>query len=497
MSTPPSPRTASESTPPPSTPPRVTSTPRRPFSTPAKSRRSYTVTDIPSLPGPSAPSTPASDAVNILFAHTASRIVSFSISPRVLSGPPLPWRHVEERTIASGPLRIYKTTPAEVSFLQSGSALKPLLSKTQVWNVDGRHTFCLQLWPGNYWRIEILGEDLERAVRAAQFGECLAGLVAYESTKCPFVRAEDCAPLVESADAMMPARVWRRPSLRTVERVGEEVKAEKTELERAMEGRHLRRASTMAAIPSGREMLGGAMPTPPATPTPRGRQRRRASQPVCTPIKESTALFLSFVPLEEGSPGSSPGSSPECSPIRTAFSPMRSSFSPTRSGAFSPTQSTCSTVSELAGPRTPTSSACDDFSMSLSPHGLLGLHTGHLHTGPQHPTTTPPYPLSPSQYLHLDHPAAILLRQSEEAPRRERRKTFHAAERPVLREEVREGSAIKGLGLMVVKPGVVVLSTVVKVAGMLAGRAVSGARHGVEVAMEEGWDEEWDGEVVE
>lgn len=56
-----------------------------------------------------------------------------------------------------GPLRIYRTLPQEVAFLQSGSALRPLLKRTQCWNVDGNRVFCLQLRPGNYWRIEILG----------------------------------------------------------------------------------------------------------------------------------------------------------------------------------------------------------------------------------------------------------------------------------------------------------------------------------------------------
>lgn len=66
-------------------------------------------------------------------------------------------RTVPPKLTFLGPLRIYKTVPHNVAFLQSGSALKPLLSKTQCWNVDGKNIFCLQLRPGNYWRVEIMG----------------------------------------------------------------------------------------------------------------------------------------------------------------------------------------------------------------------------------------------------------------------------------------------------------------------------------------------------
>lgn len=56
----------------------------------------------------------------------------------------------------AGPLRIYKTVPHDVAFLQSGAALRPLLPKTRCWNVDAAQ-FVLQLRPGSYWRVEILG----------------------------------------------------------------------------------------------------------------------------------------------------------------------------------------------------------------------------------------------------------------------------------------------------------------------------------------------------
>lgn len=117
--------------------------------------------------------------IDLLFAHSSARIVSFN-STSSLGGQLLPWTSPTERTIASGmccysigvfvlmecselicfvcigPIRIYKTIPHDIAFLQSGSALRPVLSRSQCWNVDGRGTFCLQIRPGSFWRLEIL-----------------------------------------------------------------------------------------------------------------------------------------------------------------------------------------------------------------------------------------------------------------------------------------------------------------------------------------------------
>ncbi|KAI5806277.1 inheritance of peroxisomes protein 1-domain-containing protein [Geopyxis carbonaria] len=194
---------------------RSLSTPRRTFSLPARPRKSTLAASFEtSRASKSAPI--SGENIEVLFAHGASRIVNFTVNTLALKSAPLPWRSPEERTIASGPLRIYKTIPHNIAFLQSGSALKPLLSKTQCWDVDGKRVFCLQLRPGSYWRIEILGLEDEQALRAAEFRNVLVKTVAYEMTACPFIRAEDCAPLIEAPGAMLPVRVWRRPSLKEI-----------------------------------------------------------------------------------------------------------------------------------------------------------------------------------------------------------------------------------------------------------------------------------------
>ncbi|TGZ80120.1 hypothetical protein EX30DRAFT_61047 [Ascodesmis nigricans] len=156
------------------------------------------------------------DKIEILFSHPVAKVVGFTVSAKMMERPELSWRGPEERTIASGPLRIYRTLPQEVAFLQSGSALRPLLKRTQCWNVDGNRIFCLQLRPGSYWRIEILGPEEEQPVQIEAFKETLSAVAAYEVTTCPFIRAPECEPLVEHPELMAPARVWSRSHLRRV-----------------------------------------------------------------------------------------------------------------------------------------------------------------------------------------------------------------------------------------------------------------------------------------
>jgi hypothetical protein len=60
--------------------------------------------------------------------------------------------------------------------------------------------------------------EFEQAVKGAEFRNAMSKIVAFEITACPFVRAEDCAPVTESPDVLLPAKVWKRPPLRRVDR---------------------------------------------------------------------------------------------------------------------------------------------------------------------------------------------------------------------------------------------------------------------------------------
>ncbi|KAI5855410.1 inheritance of peroxisomes protein 1-domain-containing protein [Tricharina praecox] len=192
---------------------------QRAYSTTATPLRSFSLTSQPLVdPGNECLNTGIGGAehIQVLFAHSESRIVNFTFTTSALNGEPLPWSSPLERTIASGPLRIYKTVPHNIAFLQSGPALKPLLSRTQCWNLDGKKVFCLQLRPGNYWRIEILGLDFQLDIKCAEFRDAMAKLVAFEVTACPFSRSATCIPVMSTPEVLQPAKVWKRPPLRRV-----------------------------------------------------------------------------------------------------------------------------------------------------------------------------------------------------------------------------------------------------------------------------------------
>ncbi|KAL7268792.1 hypothetical protein RUND412_008571 [Rhizina undulata] len=156
--------------------------------------------------------------IDLLYAHSDARIVSFTSSSLIPAGKLLEWTSPTERTIASGPLRVYKTIPHDIAFLQSGSALRPVLSRSQCWNVDGRGVFCLQIRPGNYWRLEILESEDGEAVKGIQFGKVLAKILAYEVTACPFKRVGRVVPVAEVFESLQPSKVWKRPRAATITR---------------------------------------------------------------------------------------------------------------------------------------------------------------------------------------------------------------------------------------------------------------------------------------
>ncbi|CUS08130.1 unnamed protein product [Tuber aestivum] len=194
---------------------------------------------IGSFGGSASASASSDQNIDLLFAHSSARIVSFDAPASACAGGQLiPWTSATERTIASGPIRIYKTIPHNVAFLQSGSALRPVLSKSQCWNVDGRGVFCLQIRPGSYWRLEILENPDENAIRAVEFKAVLVTILAYEVTTCPFLRSGGRVTEVNAVKALEPSRVWRRPRATTlgIEAVrGEEPAAVEGMLEEAEE----------------------------------------------------------------------------------------------------------------------------------------------------------------------------------------------------------------------------------------------------------------------
>lgn len=180
-------------------------------------------------PSPAAPAATPSGGIETLYSHPSVKIIAFSAGPRTLfavgaSGRglvapvddiepgTLPWSSQLERTIAVGPFRIYRA-PGSVAFLNCGSALQPILPKSQCWCIDEISSkFVLQIRRPQYWRIEIPIGDAEQA---QALRDVFDKVLQFEKTPCPFQRAFH-VELPEPSQAPVKKRPWaptRRTSL--------------------------------------------------------------------------------------------------------------------------------------------------------------------------------------------------------------------------------------------------------------------------------------------
>ncbi|MCJ1391956.1 hypothetical protein MMC18_004823 [Xylographa bjoerkii] len=165
-----------------------------------------------------------SDTIETLFAHPSSRIVSFSPShsytkPRSNSharvdqedGPigTLPWASHAERTIAAGPISVYRSANNNVAFLNfnSGRTVHPILPKSQCWCVDGETKFVLKIREEVYYRIELPNSTPEDRRIADELKEVLSKVLQYERTVCPFKRGFT-VDLPESPKTPTQYRPW-------------------------------------------------------------------------------------------------------------------------------------------------------------------------------------------------------------------------------------------------------------------------------------------------
>ncbi|KAF2227838.1 inheritance of peroxisomes protein 1-domain-containing protein [Elsinoe ampelina] len=134
-----------------------------------------------------------SRGVETIFTHPSAKVVSFTAAPatsnrRVSEGDgagTLSWRTPTERTVATGPLEIYRV-PGSVSFLYSGALLHALLPRANCWCVDGNSTFILKVSINTYYRIELPGITEEDLTRVEEFKVTLQKVLFYERTPCPF-----------------------------------------------------------------------------------------------------------------------------------------------------------------------------------------------------------------------------------------------------------------------------------------------------------------------
>ncbi|KAH6721401.1 inheritance of peroxisomes protein 1-domain-containing protein [Leptodontidium sp. MPI-SDFR-AT-0119] len=159
--------------------------------------------------------------IEILFTLPSVRIISFTTSSKPSSRPgsssgsiiveeepgTLSWVSRFERTIAVGPLRIYRA-PGSVAFLNCANALRPILPKSQAWCVDGNSKFVLQIRPPQYWRIEVPNKTTDENVMVEELKKVLEQVLRYEKTACPFQR-DFVVELPEKPATPVKKRPWR------------------------------------------------------------------------------------------------------------------------------------------------------------------------------------------------------------------------------------------------------------------------------------------------
>ncbi|KIE01522.1 hypothetical protein MAJ_02327, partial [Metarhizium majus ARSEF 297] len=159
--------------------------------------------------------------VETLYSHPEARIVSFTASVHCQSDTAgnnartpedggdagnLAWWSPLERTIAVGAFCVYRA-PGSVAFLSCGSALQPILPKSQCWRVDQQNCkFILQIRRPYYWRIELPVSNIEQMNKARQFKDTLEKVLLFEKTICPFRRAFT-VELPETPDVKL--KPWR------------------------------------------------------------------------------------------------------------------------------------------------------------------------------------------------------------------------------------------------------------------------------------------------
>ncbi|SPO05512.1 uncharacterized protein DNG_08199 [Cephalotrichum gorgonifer] len=141
-------------------------------------------------------------SVETLYNHPNVKIIAFTASARSVPRSPsangspaddgqgaLSWSSQLERTIAVGTFRIYRA-PGSVAFLNCGSALQPILPKSQCWCIEEDSSkFVLQIRKPQYWRIELPVVDAEDVQRAVLLKDIFDKILLFEKTRCPFQRS--------------------------------------------------------------------------------------------------------------------------------------------------------------------------------------------------------------------------------------------------------------------------------------------------------------------
>lgn len=114
-----------------------------------------------------------------------------------------------------GSLTVYRVRNTGVSFLSSGTFLRPILPRSLCWCVDDDATFVLRGKGDSYYRIELPSVTTEGKDKVDEFKNILGQLLRYEKTPCPFKKgymAEELPPTPvrqKSIHSHGPAKKWR------------------------------------------------------------------------------------------------------------------------------------------------------------------------------------------------------------------------------------------------------------------------------------------------
>ena len=167
----------------------------------------------------------AADGIETLYTHPSANIIKFTTTssrptssnspgrPQSSSGTE-PWTSLTERTLAAGPMEIYRV-PGSVSFLRSGTLLHAILPRSQCWCVDGVSKFALRVLPETYYRIELPGANEEDLQEVEKLKETLRKVLFFERTPCPFSRGftvdlpEEPELKKKRRKSAGPAKKWR------------------------------------------------------------------------------------------------------------------------------------------------------------------------------------------------------------------------------------------------------------------------------------------------
>ncbi|GKT39879.1 uncharacterized protein ColSpa_00060 [Colletotrichum spaethianum] len=159
----------------------------------------------------SRPSSSAGGLIETLYNHPNVKIVAFTAASRGRARSPgrgpadepgslSPYSQLE-RTIAIG----------SVAFLNCGSALQPMLPKSQCWALaEDSSKFVLQIRRPNYWRIEIPVTNADEQELAVALKGVWDQILQFEKTECPFKRSFTIV-LPEKPKTPVKKRPWTPP----------------------------------------------------------------------------------------------------------------------------------------------------------------------------------------------------------------------------------------------------------------------------------------------